>query len=135
MKTVIAALMTLSCGGAIAQSVQPLSTGNDFLNLMELMDRPSSGTAHPIDVQNHTSVIRMLGVVQGMRDANVAIRAINKVTGVTTAAVACVPDGVTTGQLVRVLKAELEKDPKNLYSPFPILSQFALIRVYPCTDK
>lgn len=129
MKKIVAVAFAFVSSMGWAQTMMPINTGNEFLEVAKIM-----GKAEPTTVE-HVSLIRMLGVVAGIREANMAIRAINSVSGVTVSAVACVPDGVTTGQLASVLKAELEKDPKNLHNSFSILSQFALIRVYPCSTK
>ena len=130
MKAVLLALV-LSTAATLA-SARTLVTGNDFLRdaqNLERLDREGEAALSQMDM---IGIYGMLGVVKGISDMNSMLAALAKADGVVFTRLACVPEMATTGQLVRVLKAQLERMPERLHLPFPILAQSVLLNAYPC---
>ena len=48
--------------------------------------------------------------------------------------VACIPDGVTSGQAVSIVKKYLKKNPEELHYTAHSLVAFALIKAFPCNN-
>jgi hypothetical protein len=48
--------------------------------------------------------------------------------------VACIPDGVTSGQAVSIVKKYLKENPEELHYTAQSLVAFALIKAFPCNN-
>lgn len=140
----IAAAVVCACSMASAQpstnidtytSLSDLKSGNDFLRVADLWTRMRQGSGS-LNTDESYAVVLMLGVVQGMRLANDGItirRQSENLEPIQQAA--CIPEGVSSGQLVMVIKADLEKLPTILHLPFTMLAQGILSARYPCKGK
>lgn len=116
-------------------SLSDLKSGIEFLRVADLWNRMRQGSGSFTTDESH-AVTLMLGVVQGMRLANDGItirRQSENLEPIQQAA--CIPEGVSNGQLVMVIKADLEKLPTILHLPFTVLAQGILSARYPCKGK
>lgn len=121
-----------ACIAASTASAQgQLNTGNEFLQAVERMDSASRDGrgSHTLEFGNSMAVLHL---VRGIRETNGIINLMNESTGTQNTNVACIPPSATVGQLVRVIRSELEKTPAVLHAPFTMLAQGVLVRIYPC---
>lgn len=139
---VIALLLIAVCQAATAQvgsssganevaRISNPQTGNDFLAAANLWNQALNGIRSP-SVGEGNALLTMLGIIQGMRLANQAMEAHARSEGHPMKTMACIPEAVTSGQLVMVLKSDLERMPTILHLPFAVSSQAILRTRFSC---
>ncbi len=76
-----------------------------------------------------------IGYLQGYWSAWQIWSLANKESGGKLRSPACIPDGVTTGEIVRVVVKYLKDHPNKLHEDAGILVFWALSGAYPCSAK
>jgi hypothetical protein len=106
-----------------AQDSKPdISTGNGFQNKCAVVADK--------DVQSLTGIetndlVYCLGYVTGLHDGMLVVEAVrNKFY--------CLPDGVTTGQILSILVKYVHENPETAHERTAILFMGALKRAFPC---
>lgn len=132
MKRLIFGSLLLAAGLAHAQSEIDITTANVFLERASLFERMSEGR-EPADELNLQKIMYFLGSVNGLRQANDALKVMNR-HGKTDSSkyVACIPPKATSRQLVKVIKSGMEQSPEDLHLPYALLAQTTLAKTYPC---
>lgn len=130
MKAAILA-MILSSAVALA-TAQNIVSGYDFLRVAQTLERSQRGEGATLSTSEQSQIFVMLGIVQGIRETMDVLLAIADNERSSTAQLACIPQTVSTGQLIFILKAEVEKAPSMLHHRFSIFAQDILHRTYPC---
>ena len=124
----------LVCVSALAQAQSEVdfTSGNAFLERAGLFERMSEGR-EPSDELNLQKIMYFLGSVNGLRQANDALKVMNR-HGKTDSSkyVACIPPKATSRQLVKVIKSGMEQSPEDLHLPYALLAQTTLAKTYPC---
>lgn len=113
-------------------TAQNIVSGYDFLRVAQTLDRSQRGEGTPLNTSEQSQIFVMLGIVQGVRETNDVLVAIADIERSSNARLACIPQTVSTGQLILILKAELEKAPSILHHRFSIIAQDIFHRTYPC---
>jgi hypothetical protein len=124
----------LVCVSALAQAQSEIdiTSGNAFLERAGLFERMSEGR-EPSNELNLQKIMYFLGSVNGLRQANDALKVMNR-HGKTDSSkyVACIPPKATSRQLVKVIKSGMEQSPEDLHLPYALLAQTTLAKTYPC---
>jgi len=123
--------MVLSSAAAVA-SAQNIVSSYDFLRVAQNLERSQRGEGASISTSEQSQIFVMLGIVQGIRETMDVFVALADNDRSSTAQLACIPQTVSTGQLILILKAEVEKAPSMLHHRFSIFAQDILHRTYPC---
>ena len=117
---------TASSGQKSAPEQPDISrSGRDFLEVCSSVD--SEGTRDAVRVQREATC---LGWMQGFTDGFLVYGELLSVPR--RDRMACVPRGVTTIQVVRVIKKYLADNPGKAHRPTRYIASIALAGVFPC---
>lgn len=95
--------------------------GNVLLESCKSTDDPN-----PTDISRGLALY-CLGLVQGVMNTHVLVA-----RGLGEKAMLCTPEGVTTGQGVKIVKKYLDENPSKLHQDSTVLVTLALMNAFPC---
>lgn len=126
----VCSLLTLAVPSAAKEPWDWHGDGNSLLNFcnyeLQLYDGVEISAADQVKAGFCT------GFITGVGDLNTTLNEIQKDKNAGFVGSPCMPTGVTTGQVVRVVVKFLKDNPENLHMPAAALTIGAIRKAFPC---
>ncbi len=133
MRYIATALLLLALSSP-AQA-DTLDSGNEFLPACKLAIAPPNNQSRSQREDGLRCIAYMRGYVRGYGEAS--LNAANKMKPYKTGTpyqlgLYCIPGAVTTGQMIRIVVAYMERHPEELHKEAGRLIRFAINEAFPC---